>query len=87
MIVNMPGPEGMLSPMRTIAWLDAVTRLGGLPMGSVYGTPVTLFTIKQMEPRVANGCPLAAGDADVMTMIEPVSGGPAIPGLNITEHP
>jgi hypothetical protein len=57
------------------------------PIGNVYGTPETELTIMQTEPGTASGIPLAVGPPGVITVMVPVSGGPATPGETTTEHP
>jgi hypothetical protein len=56
-------------------------------MGSGYGTPLTEFTIWQMLPATASGMPPAMATACGMTLMNPESGGPAAPGVNVTAHP
>jgi hypothetical protein len=57
------------------------------PIGSGYGTPDTEFTIWQMLPTVASGIPDAVATVCVITLMKPLSGGPAAPGLSTTAHP
>lgn len=87
-MVITPGPEGIASPTRTSGWPLIRTWLGvSGPIGNVYGTPETELIIMQTEPGMASGIPFAVGPPGGMTVIVPVSGGPAIPGETTTEHP
>src|SRR5712691_9923958 len=87
-IVRMPGGLGMLSPMRTSACpLTLTPVLANGPITSGYGKPQTELIIRQMEPDVASGIPLAVMNGGSTTRMAPVSGGPDAPGLTITEHP
>ena len=87
-IVNTPGPDGIASPTRTNGWPLIFTWLGDSgPMGNGYGTPESELTIRQVEPHMASGIPLAVGPPGGIIVIVPVSGGPAAPGASETEHP
>src|SRR5262245_33830383 len=89
MMLSTPGPDGIRSPMRTSAWPSILNELEPPPgpIGSGYGAPLTEFTIWQMLPTVASGCPFAVTVACVMTLMIPLSGGPAAPGLRTTAQP
>jgi hypothetical protein len=56
-------------------------------MGKGYGIPDNELTIRQMEPDVARGNPLAVINGGRIVMIVPVSGGPAAPGVITTAAP
>src|SRR5262245_28517981 len=88
MIVSTPGPDGIMSPMRTSPVPLIVTDVEPpAPIGSGYGTPDTEFTIWHTLPTVASGRPPAVTAACVITLMKPESGGPAAPGLRTTAHP
>jgi hypothetical protein len=84
----MPGPDGIMSPIRTrpVPVIDTEVDPPA-PIGSGYGTPETEFTIWHTLPTVASGCPLAFTTAWVITLMNPESGGPAAPGLSTTAQP
>jgi hypothetical protein len=56
-------------------------------MTSGYGNPKTELIIRQMDPTVASGIPLAVISGGSITRILPVSGGPKAPGLTMTIAP
>jgi hypothetical protein len=84
----IPGPEGIVSPIRTraIPLIFTEPEPPG-PMGSGYGTPDTEFTIWQMLVITANGMPFAVANVCGIVVMTPLSGGPAAPGLTITAQP
>jgi hypothetical protein len=87
-MIRMPGGVGMRSARRTRPRPPTVTPLLATgPIGSGYGTPVTELIIKQIDPVVANGIPPAVISGGKMPRMVPVSGGPAAPGVIITEQP
>jgi hypothetical protein len=75
--------------MRTIAAPSTVTPVEAPvdPMVRGYGAPLTELTIWHSEPLTATGIPLAVSVVWVMTVIAPVSGGPAAPGVTMTTQP
>src|SRR5262252_2638453 len=87
-IESTPGPDGIMSPMRTRAMPPIVTDVDPpLPIGSGYGTPERELIIWHTLPTVASGRPPAVTTACVMTVMKPESGGPAAPGDSTTAHP
>jgi hypothetical protein len=48
---------------------------------------VTEFIIMQRDPAVASGIPFTVIAGGKMVMIVPISGGPAAPGVIITDAP
>src|SRR5438046_8503507 len=58
-----------------------------LGMGRGYGAPLTELIIWQTLPTTASGMPPAVAIACGTTVMIPLSGAPAAPGLNTTAHP
>src|SRR5438067_13362463 len=89
MIASIPGPDRTWSPTRTRPWPWTLTLVDtpSEPIGSGYGTPETEFTIWQMEPAVASGCPDAVAAVCSTATMTPLSGGPAAPGERTTAQP
>jgi hypothetical protein len=88
-MVITPLPDGIISPTLTSAEPEMLNPVDppADPIGSGYGAPDSEFTIWQMLPTVARGMPFAVTHVCVITVMTPVSGGPAAPGLTITVQP
>jgi hypothetical protein len=80
---------GIRSPIRTrlipLILIPVLHPVGRITKG--YGAPVTEFVIWQIEPLTARGIPAADAIACGTETIIPESGGPAAPGVRITEQP
>lgn len=87
--VSIPGPDGMLSPIRTNGWPWMATPVDAPidPIGSVYGAPDTELTMLHNDPATASGIPAASTALCGMVVMTPLSGAPAAPGLTMTAHP
>jgi len=87
--VKIPGPAGIMSPIRKSAPPAIATPLEPppLPIGSTYGAPLNELIIWHTLPTVASGMPEAVAAVCGIKLMKPESGGPASPGLRTTAQP